>query len=154
MISEEDTDKYLAEVLEILKEIFEGGGKWALLNAIYYCCLLKRPLPEWLRLAFVHAYESRARFEIRSWDEVFDRPVPKSTHPEKEKLRRLVIERVWTLKTENPETAIDRGLFEQIGEELGIPGSTIDGLYYDKRSRGLREIYQRLDRLFGNPEKK
>jgi hypothetical protein len=27
MISEEDTDKYLAEVLEILKERFEGGDK-------------------------------------------------------------------------------------------------------------------------------
>jgi hypothetical protein len=80
MISEEETDKYLAEVLEILKEIFEGGGKWALLDAIYYCCLLKRPLPDWWRLKFLHTYEAHARFEIRSWDEVFDRPVPKSTH--------------------------------------------------------------------------
>jgi hypothetical protein len=29
----------------------------------------------------------------------------------------------------------------------------LDGLYYDERSRGLREIYEIADRLFGNPEK-
>ena len=50
MISEDDTDKYLVEILEILKEKFAGGEKSALLYAVYYCCLLKRPLPEWLRL--------------------------------------------------------------------------------------------------------
>jgi hypothetical protein len=154
MISEQDTDKYLAEVLEILKEIFDGGGKWALLNAIYYCCLLKRPVPEWLQSAFIDAYESATGHEIKSWNDAFGRPHPKGTQLEKEKLRRLVIARVWTLKTENPETAIDRGMFEQIGEELGIPGSTIDGLYYDGRSRGLRESYERAYHLFRNPDKK
>jgi hypothetical protein len=183
MISEEDTDRYLAEVLEILRQEFDGGDKSALLKAIYYWCLMNRPygfveapseddgkpsdeiggavvglpqfrpLPEWLRLAFLAAYESRARFEIKSWDEVFDQPVPKGTQLEKEKLRRLVIERVWALKTKDPEMPIDRGLFDQIGEELGIPGSTIDGLYYDERSRWLREIYEITHRLFGTPEK-
>jgi hypothetical protein len=158
MISEEETDKYLVEVLEILKEKFDGGNKSALLYAIYHCCLMKRPLAEWLRLAFLHAYEAHARFEIRSWDEVFDPPVPKSTRLEKEKLRRLVIERVWTLKTENPETPIDRGLFDQIGEELGFSGSTVDGLYYDERSRELRELYGDLYEIarpiFETPENK
>jgi hypothetical protein len=153
MISEAETDKYLAECLEILKEKLEGGNKSALLYAIYHCLLMKRPLPEWLRLAFLHAYEAHARFEIRSWDEVFGRPVPKGTQLEKEKLRRVVIKRVWALKTKDPEMPIDRGLFDQIGEELGIPGSTIDGLYYDERSRYLREIYEMSHRLFGTPEK-
>jgi hypothetical protein len=82
MISEADTDKYLAEILDILEERFNAGDKSALLYAIYHCLLMKRPLPEWLRAAFLHTYEARARFEIRSWDEVFGRPVPKSTHLE------------------------------------------------------------------------
>jgi hypothetical protein len=153
MISEEDTDKYLAEVLEILKEIFEGGNKWALLNAIYCCLQLRRQLPEWLRLAFLDAYEARARFEIRSWDDVFDRPVPKGTHLEiqkrKAELRPLVLERARELGL-----PIDRGLFEKIGKELGVPGSTIDDLYYDERSRELRELYEIADRVFETPEKK
>jgi hypothetical protein len=111
-------------------------------------------LPEWLRSEFLKAYEAHARFEIRSWDEVFDSPVPKSTQLEKEKLRRVVIERVWTLKTEDPKRPIDRGLFEQIGDELGIPGSTIDGLYYDERSRELRELRAIAHRIFETPEEK
>jgi len=119
MISDEDTDKYLAEVLEILKEIFEGGGKWALLDAIYRCLQLRRPVPEWLRVAFLDAYEARARFEIRSWDEIFDRPVPKGTHLKTEKrnaeLRFLIMERVEALKAER---AIDKRLFEQVGKAL------------------------------------
>jgi hypothetical protein len=154
MISEEDTDKHLAEVLEVLKEIFEGGGKWALLYAIHECLLLKRPLPEWLRLAFLAAYDSARGYEIKSWNETFGRPHPKGTHLKKEKLRRVVIHRVWTLKAEDPERPIDRGLFDQIGEELEIPGGTIDGLYYDERSRELRELLERTYNLFVIPDKK
>jgi hypothetical protein len=151
MISEKVTDEYLAEILEILKQKFEGGDKSALLYAVYHCLLMKRPLPEWLRLAFLHAYEAHARFEIRTWDEVFGPPVPKSTQLEKEKLRRLIINRVWELRAKRP---IDRGLFEQIGEQLDMSGSTIDSIYYDERSRSLREIYEIADSFFGNPKKK
>jgi hypothetical protein len=139
MISEEDNDKYLAEVLGFLKEIFEGGSKWALLDAIYHCLLMKRPLPEWLRAAFLHTYEARTRFEIRSWDEVFGRPVPKSTHLTKERRnaewRFRILERVRELAP-----PIDKGLFEQIGEELGISGTTVSEIYYDKRTRELYEM--------------
>jgi hypothetical protein len=143
MISEADTDKYLAEILDILEERFNAGDKSALLYAIYHCLLMKRPLPEWLRAAFLHTYEARARFEIRSWDEVFGRPVPKSTHLETEKrnaeLRPLIIERVEALKAEKP---IDKGLFEKIGRELNPPlkGITVSEIYYDERSRELREM--------------
>jgi hypothetical protein len=108
MISEEDTDEYLAEVLEILKEIFDGDNKWPLLDAIYRCLQLRRPVPEWLRVAFLDAYEARARFEIRSWDEVFGKPVPKGTHLETERrnaeLRPLILERVKAVKAEKSQS--------------------------------------------------
>jgi hypothetical protein len=146
MISEAETDRYLAEILEILKERFEGGEKSALLYAIYHCLLMKRPLPEWLRLAFLHTYEAHGRFEIRSWDDVFDRPLPKGTHLKTEKrnaeLRPLIIERVQALKDEE---SIDKGLFETIGKELGISGTTVSEIYYDERSRELREMVDAFD---------
>jgi hypothetical protein len=158
MISQEDNDKHLAEVLEILKEQFDGGDKSALLYAIYHCCLMNGPLPAWLRFAFVDAFESATgRYEIKSWNDAFGLPHPKGTHLEKEKLRRRVIERVWALKVEDPERPIDRGLFEQIGEELEIPAGTIDGLYYDERSRSLREKLRKLYEIttpLRNPGKK
>jgi hypothetical protein len=144
MISEEDTDEYLAEVLEILKEIFDGDNKWPLLDAIYRCLQLRRPVPEWLRVAFLDAYEARARFEIRSWDEVFGKPVPKGIHLETERrnaeLRPLILERVKALKAE--KKPIDKGLFEKIGRELNPPlkGTTVSEIYYNERSRELSEM--------------
>lgn len=142
MISEEDTDKYLAEILDILKERFEAGDRSVLLYAIYHCLLMNRPLPEWLRLQFLHTYEAHARFEIRSWDEVFGRPVSKGTHLETEErnaeLRYLIIERVEALNAKGP---IDKGLFEKIGRGLNPPlsGTTVSKIYYDERTRRLRE---------------
>jgi len=144
MISESETDTYLAEILEILHERFDNGDKSALLYAIYHCLLMKRSLPEWLRLAFLHTYEAHARFEIRSWDEVFGRPVPKGMHLETEKrnaeLRPLIIERVQ--KAERP---IDKGLFEEIGRDLKLAGTTVSEIYYDERSRELYEMIYGLD---------
>jgi hypothetical protein len=141
MISEAETDEYLAECLQILKEKFESGNKTGLLYAIYYCLLLRRPLPDWLRLAFLHTYEARARFEIRSWDDVFGRPVPKGTHLKTEKrnseLRFLILERVEALKAEG--RPIDKGLFEEVGMGLRISGTTASDIYYDERTRELRE---------------
>jgi len=154
MISEAETDEYLSEVLNILKERFDGGENSALLYAIYHCLLLKRPLPEWLRLAFLHTYEAHARFEIRSWDEVFGRPVPKGAHLETEKrnaeLRPLIIERVKALK--GPKTPIDKNLFEEIGRKLKPPlsGTAVSDIYYDERSRELRDMIQNLEDISGN----
>lgn len=160
MISEEDRDKHLAEVLEILKEKFEGGVKSALLYAIYYCCLTKRPLPEWLRCAFLDAYESATAYEIKSWDDAFDRPHPKSTHVDKKKrhfkLRHVIMQRVEELRSE--KKPVDKELFDKIGKELGIGGSTtVSEIYYEERRR-LEEITDEFneirDQVLGTSEKK
>ena len=153
MISEAETDEYLAGCLQILKEKFESGNKSALLYAMYHCLLLKRPIPEWLRLELLHAYEAHARFEIRSWDKVFGPPVPKGTHLKIEKrnaeLRPLIIERV---EARGAGTPIDKGLFEKIGRELKptLRGTAVADLYYDERSRELRDMIHSLERISDN----
>jgi hypothetical protein len=139
MISE---GKYVTEYYEkMLKRQFEAGNKSVLLNTIYLCLEMKRPLPEWARVAFLDAYEAAGRFEIRSWNEVFGQPVPKSTHLKterrKEQLRWTIILRVEDLKAEK---AIDKNLFEQVGKELGISGTVASDIYYDERSRELRKM--------------
>jgi hypothetical protein len=162
MISEEDTDKYFAETLDILKEQFEAGDISKLLHAIYFWCLMNppyeivdadgkvlaepqfRPMPEWLRIAFLRAYETSTGYEIRSWDDAFGKPHPKGRHRKTERrnagLRFLILRRVEELKAENKP--IDKGLFEQIGEELDPPlkGTTVSEIYYDERTRKLREM--------------
>jgi hypothetical protein len=80
---------------------------------------------------------------------VFGPPVPKSTHLKTEKrnaeLRHLVVERVEALGRQLP---IDKGLFEKIARELrikGVKGTTVSKIYYDKRSRELREMIYGID---------
>jgi len=158
MISEEDTDKYLAQVLEILKEILNGGGKWALLYAMHQCLLLNRPLPEWLRFAFLDIYDSATAYKIKSWDDAFGRPHPKHTHVNKGKrkfeFRHLILQRVEALRSEMP---VDKELFEKIGKDLGIGGgTTISEIHYEELHR-LREISERFneirDQVLGASEK-
>src|SRR5215831_1220414 len=57
-------DEYLAETLKILKQKLDGRHKAALLMAIRYCCWMRRPLPEWARLAFLQAYDFATGFDI------------------------------------------------------------------------------------------
>jgi hypothetical protein len=55
-------------------------------------------------------------------------------------LRPLIIERVQ--KAERP---IDKGLFEEIGRDLKLAGTTVSDIYYDERSRELYEMIYGLD---------
>ena len=137
-------DEYLAEILKILKQKFDDGNKAAVLMAIRYCCWMRRPLPEWLRLAFLQAYNSATAFDIKSWDEVFGRPHPKGTHLAKEKkylaVRSLIWERVRASKAMGK--SINKELFEGIGKDLGVAGSVTSEIYYDKDNK---KIYKLMD---------
>ena len=136
------TDNVTAYLEKMLKRDFESGNKSALLYALYGCLELKRPIPEWARAALLEACEAVERFEIKSWDDVFGRPLPKGMHLEKERrnarLRPLIIERVRKAET------IDKALFEEIGESLGISGTLASNLYYDEQGRELRKIFDEI----------
>jgi hypothetical protein len=131
-------NKYVDEYLErMLKREFEAGNKSALLDGLYACLELKRPIPKWLQVAFLNAFEAVERLEIRSWDEVFGPPIPKYTHQKSKKrnaelLRSLIEERVET----RGKKPVDKSLFMQIGKELGIGGgTTVSNTYYRSRRR-------------------
>jgi hypothetical protein len=105
-------------------------------------------LPEWLRVAFLRAYDSATGYEIKSWDDAFGRPHPKHTHLQKER-RKLqsrsdIIRRVEELASEMPT---DERLFEKVGKELGIGGSTtVKDIYYEER-RKLDEMMNELEQI-------
>jgi len=140
MISQ--ADKNVAEYFEkMLKRSFEAGDKSTLLFAIYACLDLRRPLPEWVRVVFLNAYEAAERFEIRSWEEVFGRPVPKGTHLKPKKrdagLPLIIIDAVETLKKAGRKT--DKDLFKQVGKEWGINATRASDIYYAARRRKPRK---------------
>jgi hypothetical protein len=141
-----DGDKVIAERLEILKQKFDGGrgNKAALLMAVYQCALMGKPLPEWLRQAFIETYESAARYEIRSWDEAFGRPQVQGAHlnPRKEyaDLRYEIALRV-ALRTPEKEP-IEPDLFDKIGAELGIGKTKASDIYYNFGGKELHETLE------------
>lgn len=134
-----DDDFYIASYLDIAKEKIEGGKKAVLLKAMHECLIMRKPLPEWLRLAFVQAYQSAYPFELKSWDAVFGKPHPKGAHLKTRKqhfkLEYPICSRVdeFAAKGEN----VDKGLFERIGKEFGISGTTASTIYYKKRAKDL-----------------
>jgi hypothetical protein len=138
--------EYVTDYLEkMCRRDFEAGHREVLLATIYACLEFRRPMPEWLQVAFRDAYEAAQQFKIRSWDDVFGRPVPKGKHLATESrnlwLRHYVIGRVKALKAADPTTPIDKNLFEKIGRELTPrrSGTTLSNLIYGKRSHKRRE---------------
>src|SRR5262245_4449646 len=128
-------DKNVAEYYEKnLKSSFEGGDKSKLLWTIYACLVSRRPIPEWVRVAFLNAYEAAEGFEIRSWDEVFGRPVPKGAHlkPNKREteLRLIIVEQVEALAAKQK---VNDELFKEVGKEWGIGTTRVKEIYYSNR---------------------
>jgi hypothetical protein len=139
MISE---GKYEPEYWEkMLKRSFEAGDKAVLLWTIHACLELRRPIPEWARVAFADACEAAERFKIRSWDDVFGRPVPKGTHLKPRKrdaaLPLIIFEHVEALKSAGRKVD-KKDLFKEVGKEWGINATRVSEIYYAERRRNPR----------------
>jgi hypothetical protein len=125
------------------KRDFDAGDKSRLLFAIYACLDLGRPMPEWARVAFLRAYEAAESFEIRSWDEVFGRPVPKGTHFNSNKrdavLPLIIVEHVEALRAAGRK--VDKGdLFKEVGKKWGISATRASEIYYANRSHRNKSV--------------
>ena len=130
-------DKYIAKYLKIAKKKIEGGNKELLLKAMHECLIMKKPLPEWLRWAFIRAYQSAYPFEIKSWDEIFGPPHPKGVHLKARKQHFELSFPIWSRVQELAASGekIDKGLFEKIGKEFAVSGTTASAIYYDERTQ-------------------
>jgi len=135
------TDNVTAYLEKTLKRDFESGNKSALLHGLYVCLELRRPIPEWLQHAFLKVFESVERYEIRTWEQVFGKPVPKSTHLKPRKrdavLPLIIIEQVEELKRAGNK--VNKDLFTEVGKEWGINGTRAREIYYHEQKRRRRE---------------
>ena len=92
-------------------------------------------MPKWLQRAYRIAYRKVRHYNAGSWDEVFERPHPKNTQLETKREKRLksfkIYNRVNEIIMNEPNTPIDKYLFERVGRDLGIGGATkISEIYY------------------------
>lgn len=131
--------------LKRLEEMYASGDTGALLEAMYECCRFNVPLPPWLRISFQEAYLKVAHFKEPSWESVFGKPLRKGkqTDAARKKLELAipVYVRVCEIRKDNPDQPIDAGLFEMVGEELGLKKTQTEEYYYlIKNSFGSPEL--------------
>jgi hypothetical protein len=138
-----DDDQFLAEYLDLARQKFEAGNKTIILMAMHQCLLMDKRVPEWLRLAFIEAYQSATAFNIRSWDEAFGPPQEKGTHLNtRKKYAELRYDIAMGVALRPPGKIIDKELFEAIGRDLSISGTTASEIYYDHGGKDLCEMLE------------
>jgi hypothetical protein len=125
-----------ARMIEAEKAHIEAGDGFAVLACIRHCVTHGLVAPVWLAYAFNQRYDSVLNCRADSWDDpqAFGRPYPKGKHLNA--LRKARVNRFAVLNAVNaklmsePETAIDKRLFESIGKPLGLGSTSTEELYY------------------------
>jgi hypothetical protein len=159
-----DSDKFLTECLTILEEKYKAGDKGAIALALYQCFIMNKPAPEWLRAAFIAAYESVTGLEVKSWAQAFGGQVfGAGPHPKKARLKQRMAHRdlrypiARLVYQFSRRKTISRPMFDDIAEELkrtgvleeagltDIGGGTVDDIFY---KHGGKEIYESIKSLF------
>lgn len=122
-----------AETIERLRETFEAGDSVALLAAIRECARCELPLPPWAARAYIAAYDQVLNCRVKTWDEAFGAAFPKGANLNAQRKRRnlrfTVHHAVLSSIQRDPETPIDAGLFETIGERFGVGKTEAENLY-------------------------
>ncbi len=112
---------------------YVAGDKGRLLWFLNFCLVYRRPIPDWVREKFCAAYLKGAKVKVRSWDEVFGRPLKKGKQLKAERRKREIAEKIWHRVMELHHKAnmpIGKELFETVGEKLGIGGTLVSDIYY------------------------
>jgi hypothetical protein len=114
--------------------VYEGGEKEMLLHALRLSCELKQ-------LAFPNFVAQRVReslldwseLEVRTLDEAFNVEKPKNFHLKASRVKESLSPKIYMRVKElhkNGES-IDVGMFERVGEEVGLRGTATNDYYYE-----------------------
>lgn len=136
--------QWLREQLAEAESAFKAGDKSRILHGVQLCTALgldRLKWPQWLDRAFDDAYEAGTAGAISSWDQAFGRPIPKGKQRKARQLQQMtlyIVHRVRQLHAagDNP---IGKSLFEKIGRECGMSGTTASKIYYSNGGRWLRD---------------
>src|SRR5262249_54099579 len=114
---------------------YENGQREALMEAILWWICEKWPAPPWV----IDAFDEAPFFVKKSWDEVFDPPIPKGEHHYRRDRNRKIGEQLADrigIAARQEGRSITGKLFEEVGKEFGVSGSVARDLYYEnKRSQ-------------------
>jgi hypothetical protein len=118
--------------LKELHKLFQKKNKNALIEALYICSENSLPLPLWWQDAFFSSYRTIKLYEIKSWDDVFGKPLKcKDIDYNPYQIYSLCK----AFKANYPKAAMNRAsknksVFDEVGKKLGISSSLIEKYYY------------------------
>jgi hypothetical protein len=121
------------DCLEQLRKRYEGGDKACLPYSLSYCMMNNRPIPPWLATAFSQACHKVHRYEVKSWDDVFGRPLKKGKRLATEHRNMKIAEPLFNAIQDRHKAgaAMNKDLFDEVGTEFGISGTVASDLYYE-----------------------
>ena len=128
-----------AQVIEAMRTAVESGDGFVVLACIRKVVAHGLIAPDWLATAYIRRYDAVLNCRAGSWDDplAFGKPYPKGVHlsalRRRRELRFAVVNAITDIKLRDPERPIDAGLFEEVGELVGIGKTTADELYYEGR---------------------
>ena len=100
------------------------------------------PIPPWLKQAFQNAYGAKSAYKIKSWDEVFGRPLKKGIRLARERRNNRIANDIYERVVERHIAGepIDKNLFEAVGKNFGVGGTVASELYYE-----VKELEEALE---------
>jgi hypothetical protein len=112
-------DDYKQRVLEDYRKRFEAGDKSVLLWGLRFCigCDPNVPIPAWLKRAILSACDAGLTHEIKSWDEVFGKPLKKGQRQATARRNAKIAHEVYQRVEERHRAgkALDKALFAAVG---------------------------------------
>jgi hypothetical protein len=104
-------DAYASRRLERGRLRYEQGHKSELLYWLNWCLINDVQVPQWVKEGLNKAWIAAVSYRIKSWDQVFDRPVPKgtwlATKRQNQKIALDVFSRVCDLHASDPPRVAD-----------------------------------------------
>jgi hypothetical protein len=136
-------------VIEELRKRYESGDKSAVPLCLEYCMWSQQPIPPWLATAFGEACRKVHMREVKSWDDVFGRPLAKGKRLETERRDAKIARPLFLMIQDRRKAgaAINKELFHKVGKEFGVSGTVASEIYYGVRGRDrLRRLPERLQK--------
>jgi hypothetical protein len=126
------------KAIEFWRLAYEAGDTFVVLHAVAECAKHELVMPRWVIGSFLAHYRPVIHCEVKTLDEAFGTFLPKGAHLTAyrkafKKGRPVHLE---VLRRSAAGEAIDSALFESIGKEMGISGSTARDYHYNWLKKG------------------
>jgi hypothetical protein len=142
------------DILDQMRALYEGPNgddhKAAIPAGLAYCIANDLPIPPWLRTAFGDALQKVGSRQVKTWDDVFGRPVLKSQriHTMRRNVEIAGPLFAWIRERRGAGASITKELFGEGGAKFGVGATVAEEIYYNHK-RSL-EIQEETDRAEGD----